>query len=251
MIIQRKLYSSSQLSPEEQIKKLKNMTPAQRYSTIGITTVAGAAPGLLLRSGKLAAIGGALGAGAGLYFTSKHSRDKQIKKLEQEIENRKKLSQSYVNNLKSEKRKELQDIKKEYGSILPKEYFTLFELSIDIDEPSVGDGDEYCTINCADEFDIEESLSESDNECIEYLVGSSSQGQWYDWDIKKKSWFNFFTGKRVINFKQQYKKDFQDNLKEVQGQGKPRSGYDTWEQWERDEVSKYLEKVIKQLKQRL
>lgn len=151
MIIQRKLYSSSQLSPEEQIKKLKNMTPAQRYSTIGITTVAGAAPGLLLRSGKLAAIGGALGAGAGLYFTSKHSRDKQIKKLEREIENRKKLSQSYVNNFKSEKRKELQDIKKEYGSKLlnvPETVmYDIFPNSIEYeldDNIKYGDGDKFC-----------------------------------------------------------------------------------------------------------
>lgn len=253
MIIKRKLYSSS-LSPEQRIEKLKNMSPEERGLSIGIMGLAGATPGILLKNRKLAAIGGALGAGAGLYFTSKHSRNKQIKKLEKEIEEKnkknKEQSQLYINKWKAEKEREFREINKEYGSVLPKEYFTLFKLSIDIELPSVGDGDEYCTICCSDIFGIYEELEDSEGEYINYLVGSSVQGNWYTWDIKKKCWIDD-RGKKIFNFKQRFIKDFEDNLKEVQGSGMPRSGYDTWEQSERDEVAKYLEKVIKVLKQKL
>lgn len=249
MIIKRRLYSSS-LTPEEQIERLKNMSPGMRGLNVGITGIAGATPGILLRSGKLAAIGGALGASAGLYLTSKRSRERQIKKLEKEIEEKKKLSQSYMDRVRANRQKELQDIKEEYGSILPREFFILYKLSIELDEPSIGDGDEYCAIRCSDYDGIWKELEESDNEYIDYLVGSSTQGKWYTWNVKKKCWFDD-RGKRVFNFKQRFIKDFQDNLKEVQGPGKPRSGYDTWEQWERDEVAEFLERMIKNLQREL
>lgn len=249
MIIKRRLYSSS-LTPEEQIERLKNMSPGMRGLNVGITGIAGATPGILLRSGKLAAIGGVLGASAGLYLTSKRFRERQIKKLEKEIEEKKKLSQSYMDRVRANRQKELQDIKEEYGSILPREFFILYKLSIELDEPSVGDGDEYCAIRCSDYDGIWKELEESDNEYIDYLVGSSTQGRWYTWNVKKKCWFDD-RGKRVFNFKQRFIKDFQDNLKEVQGPGKPRSGYDTWEQWERDEVAEFLERMIKNLQREL
>lgn len=249
MIIQRKLYSS-QPNPKEQIERLKNMSPGMRGLSAGIMGIAGATPGILLRSGKLAAIGGALGTSAGLYLTSKGFRERQIRKLEKEIEGKKKLSQSYIDRVKADRQKELQKIKENYGSILPREFFILYKLSIELDEPSVGDGDEYCAVCCSDYYGIWKELEESDNEYIDYLVGSSSQGEWYTWNVKKKCWFDD-RGKRVFNFKQRFIKDFQDNLKEVQGPGKPKSGYDTWEQWERDEVSKYLKNVIKELQRKL
>lgn len=88
MIIKRRLYSSPP-TPEEQIEKLKNMSPRMRGLSAGIMGIAGATPGILLRSGKLTALGGALGASAGLYLTSKRSRERQIRKLEKEIEEKK------------------------------------------------------------------------------------------------------------------------------------------------------------------
>lgn len=90
MIIKRRLYSSSP-TPEEQIERLKNMSPGMKGLSAGIMGIAGATPGILLRSGKLAAIGGALGASAGLYLTSKGFRERQIRKLEKEIEEKKKI----------------------------------------------------------------------------------------------------------------------------------------------------------------
>ena len=249
MIIKRRLYSSSP-TPEEQIERLKNMSPGMKGLSAGIMGIAGATPGILLKSGKLAAIGGALGASAGLYLTSKGFRERQIRKLEKEIEGKKKLSQSYIDRIKADRQKELQKIKEDYGSILPREFYILYKLSIELDEPSVGDGDEYCAVRCSDYDGIWKELEESDNQYIDYLVGSSTQGKWYTWNVEKKCWFDD-RGKRVFNFKQRFIKDFQDNLKEVQGPGKLRSGYDTWEQWERDEVAEYLKNVIKELQRKL
>lgn len=248
MIIQRKLYSS-QPSPEEQIEKLKNMSPGMRGLSAGIMGIAGATPGILLRSGKLAAIGGALGASAGLYLTSKGARERQIKNLEQEIErNKKPISRDIALEQRMKEQRELQNIKRDFGSILPKEYFTLYKYRLD--GTSIGDGDEYCSVCCARYNRIREELEKSGGKYIEYLVGSSKQSGWYSWDVEKKCWLDD-RGKKVFNFKQRFIKDFQDNLKEVQGPGKPRSGYDDWEQWERDEVAEFLERMIKNLQRKL
>lgn len=248
MIIKRRLYSSS-LTPEEQIERLKNMSPGRRGLSAGIMGIAGATPGILLRSGKLAAIGGALGASAGLYLTSKKSKEWQIKKFEQEIKrNKKSVPRDIALEQRMEEQRELQNIKKDFGSILPKEYFILYKYRLN--STSIGDGDEYCSVCCARYNRIREELEKSGGKYIENLVGSSKQSDWYSWDVEKKCWFDD-RGKRVFNFKQRFIKDFRNNLKEVQGPGKPRSGYDDWEQWERDEVAGFIERMIKNLQREL
>ena len=179
----------------------------------------------------------------------KKARERQIKKFEQEIErNKKSVPRDIALEQRMKEQRELQNIKRDFGSILPKEYFILYKYRLN--GTSIGDGDEYCSVCCARYNRIQEELEKSGGKYIEDLVGSSKQSDWYSWDIEKNCWFDD-RGKKVFNFKQRFIKDFQDNLKEVQGLGKPKSGYDDWEQWERDEVAEYLKNIIKELQRKL